>query len=105
MNDIRKHRMGAWHVMKRLALISLVRQGQRMKNEFQDFKPFERQCAKITSPYLIDILGLVGTLDSADRVEFCYCHHKEKSVSRIRLFVTPWTIQSMEFSRPEYWSG
>jgi len=21
------------------------------------------------------------------------------------LFVTPWTIQSMEFSRPEYWSG
>ena len=22
-----------------------------------------------------------------------------------RLFVTPWTIQSMEFSRTEYWSG
>ena len=22
-----------------------------------------------------------------------------------RLFATPWTIQSMEFSRPEYWSG
>ena len=30
---------------------------------------------------------------------------KWKSLSRIRLFVTPWTIQSMEFSRPEYWSG
>ena len=28
-----------------------------------------------------------------------------KSLSRIWLFVTPWTIQSMEFSRPEYWSG
>ena len=26
-------------------------------------------------------------------------------VSCTRLFVTPWTIQSMEFSRPEYWSG
>ena len=26
-------------------------------------------------------------------------------VSRVRLFVTPWTIQSMEFSRPEHWSG
>ena len=25
--------------------------------------------------------------------------------SRVGLFVTPWTIQSMEFSRPEYWSG
>ena len=31
----------------------------------------------------------------------CVC----KSVSRVRLFVTPWTIQSMEFSRPEFWSG
>ena len=28
-----------------------------------------------------------------------------KSLSRVRLFATPWTIQSMEFSSPEYWSG
>ena len=28
-----------------------------------------------------------------------------KPLSRVWLFVTPWTIQSMEFSRPEYWSG
>ena len=28
-----------------------------------------------------------------------------KSPSRVRLFATPWTIQSMEFSRPEYWRG
>ena len=28
-----------------------------------------------------------------------------KSLSHVRLFVTPWTTQSMEFSRPEYWSG
>ena len=26
-------------------------------------------------------------------------------LSRVRLFVTPWILQSMEFSRPEYWSG
>ena len=26
-------------------------------------------------------------------------------LSRVRLFVTPWTIQSMEFSRPEYGVG
>ena len=26
-------------------------------------------------------------------------------LSHVRLFVTPWTIQSMEFSRPEYQSG
>ena len=30
---------------------------------------------------------------------------KWKSLNRVWLFVTPWTIQSMEFSRPAYWSG
>ena len=30
---------------------------------------------------------------------------KWKSLSRVQLFVTPWTIQSMDFSRPEYWCG
>ena len=28
-----------------------------------------------------------------------------KLLSCVQLFVTPWTIQSMEYSRPEYWSG
>ena len=35
---------------------------------------------------------------------------KVKSLSRVQLFVTPWTVAyqpplSMEFSRQEYWSG
>ena len=30
---------------------------------------------------------------------------KWKSLSCVQLFATPWTIQFMEFSRPEYWSG
>ena len=35
---------------------------------------------------------------------------KVKSLSRVQLFVTPWTLvyqapQSMGFSRQEYWSG
>ena len=30
---------------------------------------------------------------------------KWKSLSRVWLFETPWTIQSKEFYRPEYWSG
>ena len=33
-----------------------------------------------------------------------YYEVKWKLLSRVRLFATPWT-QSMEFSRPEYWSG
>ena len=28
-----------------------------------------------------------------------------KLLDHVWLFVTPWSIQSMEFSRPEYWSG
>ena len=27
------------------------------------------------------------------------------ALSHVCLFVTPWTIQSVEFSRPGYWSG
>ena len=30
---------------------------------------------------------------------------KWKSLSRARFFVTPQTLQSIEFSRPEYWNG
>ena len=30
---------------------------------------------------------------------------KWKSLSHVQLFATPQTKQSMEFSRPEYWSG
>ena len=30
---------------------------------------------------------------------------KSKSLSCVQLFATPWAIQSMEFSRPEYRSG
>ena len=30
---------------------------------------------------------------------------KVKVAQSCPTFVTPWTIQSMEFSRPEYWSG
>ena len=29
---------------------------------------------------------------------------KWKSLSHVQLFAVPWTIESMEFSRPEYWS-
>ena len=28
-----------------------------------------------------------------------------KFLSHVQLFATPWTIKSIEFSRPEYWNG
>ena len=30
---------------------------------------------------------------------------KWKSLSRVQLFATPWTVESLELSRLEYWSG
>ena len=32
-----------------------------------------------------------------------YPRWKWKSLNRVRLFATPWTTQSMQFSKPEYW--
>ena len=45
-----------------------------------------------------------------DPISFLLKERKGKSLSHVRLFVTPWTITpqaplSMEFSRKEYWSG
>ena len=34
-----------------------------------------------------------------------WCGWKWKSLSHVWLFETPWHVQSIEFSRPEYWSG
>ena len=36
---------------------------------------------------------------------FFHLKWKWKSLSCIQLFATPWTLENMEFSRPEYWSG
>ena len=38
-------------------------------------------------------------------IAFTFRRVKWKGPSCLRLFATPWTIQSMEFSRSEYWSG
>ena len=45
--------------------------------------------------------------EAVKELGFCLSKWSEKwkSLSCVWLFVTLWTIQSMEFSRPEYWSG
>ena len=35
----------------------------------------------------------------------CLSERIKKVACRVRLFATPWTIQSTEFCRPDYWSG
>ena len=51
--------------------------------------------------------SIPGQETKIPRAVKCAQQRKEKwkSLSRVRLFVAPWTIQSTEFSRPEYWSG
>ena len=51
-------------------------------------------------------LGFLNFLSS----RVCVCISVYESLSRVQLFVTPWTVArqaslSMEFSRQEYWSG
>ena len=49
-------------------------------------------------------------LQPSSEVYISFAEMKVKSLSRVRLFVSPWTVAyqappSMGFSRQEYWSG
>ena len=46
---------------------------------------------------------IIAFFPKSNHVMLIMC--KWKSLSHVRLFATPWPIQSMEFSRPEYWCG
>ena len=63
----------------------------------------------------LDIIGIselkwtgIGEFSSDDHYIY-YCGQESlrrmmwNSLSRVRLFASPWTIQSMEFSRPKWW--
>ena len=63
----------------------------------------------LSSPYSVwwqNILGHVMRFcPTVIKISFPFMKVMWKLLSHIWLFATPWTIQSMEFSRPEYWSG
>ena len=46
-----------------------------------------------------------GNDDAIRAIRLIAAINKWKSLRRVQLFASLWTIQSMEFSRPEYWSG
>ena len=48
---------------------------------------------------------LEGCSNSSHSFAPNFYFNKVKSLNHVRLFVIPWTKQSVEFSRPEYWSG
>ena len=59
------------------------------ENELRSFSPFWN-CFQVLHFGLFHRLGHIM---------------KVKSFSHVRLFATPWAIESMEFSRSEYWTG
>ena len=55
-------------------------------------------------------LAFFGVWVISKKLKFLYSKAKVKSLSRVRLFATPWTVAyeaplSMGFSSQEYWSG
>ena len=53
-----------------------------------------------------DLKGIMlSEISQTEKDKYCMVSHiwKWKSFSHVQLFATPWTIQSVEFSRPEYW--
>ena len=44
-------------------------------------------------------------ISESDKTKYCHESEKWKSLNRVQLFATPWAVWSMDFSRPEYWSG
>ena len=48
-------------------------------------------------------MGKIACIFPFNPKSLVYCS-EWKLLSRVWLFATPWTIQSMEFSRPKYWS-
>ena len=54
---------------------------------------------------VINNVVLISGVEQNDSVIRIYVSVKWKPPSHVWLFPTPWIIQSVEFSRPEYWSG
>ena len=84
------------------------------------FGSFARKCSprQLLAPFLLAALSpflpvlSAGSVESSDmrKSSSSLTARKMKSLSRVQLFVTPWTLTyqpppSMGFSRQEYWSG
>ena len=55
--------------------------------------------------YILDFSSTNLLLKLGSEFYTGYCIFQYQSFTLIQLFATLWTIQSMELSRPEYWSG
>ena len=81
-----------------MCIIILEVLANRRKQEKEELQGIKRK--KLKSQYLQSIQLTIEKIENLIR-EF----NKNGQLSHIPPFATPWTIQSTEFSRKEYWSG
>ena len=60
---------------------------------------------------MFSLLANIWIVSTYGKIEYLYCKYLEsqflnsvQSLSSVEFFATPWTVQSMEFSGPEYLS-
>ena len=79
-----------------------------------DFTSWPSECSDIClgpvhSPHVngekVEVMEVWGDKGPAHLLRVRSSGWVWKSLSRVWIFATPWTVQSKEFSRPEYWSG
>ena len=72
------------------------------------FRPWNMAKRNILFKFQLSINKKIGLYKNKSRtfqyIESVQKYISESSLSHVQLFVTLWTIQSMEFSRSEYWS-
>ena len=68
------------------------------------------QCSCLENPrdgwaWWAAVYGVAQSQTRLKRLSSSSSKLKWRSLTHVHLLVTPWTILSVEFSRPEYWSG
>ena len=76
---------------------------QRGSLSFRRSSPLPHACDTLHSTFLAQ--RKLSMLLFWHLICISFIEVKWKLLSHVWLFATPWTTQSMEFSRPEYWSG
>ena len=85
-------------------IFSLKKKKKKMLEMLEDYKEKQRKQHKVYYAHLSCTFS-IGKSFLWFSVIIRLLVQKWKSLSQVQLFATPWTIQSMEFYRTEYWSG
>ena len=84
-------------------------QGRSLLSVFSGSSPIRFSLGRFFFSLLYMLISILCLSRMLQKIVFqpilCVSRKEEKSLSRVRIFATPGTTQSMEFSRPEHWSG